>query len=204
MSDISRASDENPYKHIRQKSNDDWFMYWLCEDKEFRKDVSLLNTPGVTGKEYKSKLHALRSKYGITEGEFVAVAVGLHAQGTFDFPFTYIDGDEDSVTVKISKEVKRNEYISAWPEIKEMLTSYVGYGDGTSINIKQSKTRVRAADDTQLIYAVFKARKSGLTFRQIYRLYQDGKLPCYVEKPTNQFSSEDSLERYFNKYKPAR
>ncbi|HVW99797.1 MAG TPA: hypothetical protein VHA52_05115, partial [Candidatus Babeliaceae bacterium] len=61
-------------------------------------------------------------------------------------------------------------------------------------------TRNRHPENPELIYAVFKARMKGDTFRTIFRKYQDGTLIGYKDVPSNQYKSEDSLESYYRKH----
>ena len=43
----NRRKDKNPYKHIRQKTKNDWFMYWLCEDTEFNNQFCVFSSNQV-------------------------------------------------------------------------------------------------------------------------------------------------------------
>jgi hypothetical protein len=65
-----------------------------------------------------------------------------------------------------------------------------------------TNTKSKSPENPSLIYAVFKARANGLTFTEIFRQYQDGVLKLYSGTNTNQYSSKDSLERYYRKYMP--
>lgn len=61
--------------------------------------------------------------------------------------------------------------------------------------------RNRTPENDKLIYAIFKARKQGQTFTQIYLDYESGNLNGYRGSKTS-FDSWDSLARYYRKYKP--
>lgn len=63
-------------------------------------------------------------------------------------------------------------------------------------------TRNRHPENPDLIYSVLKARMKGDTFRTVFHKYQDGTLIGYKDVPSDQFKSEDSLERYYRKYIP--
>lgn len=216
MSDKKRQKDVNPYKHIHQKTNDDWFLYWLCEDPEFncdmaayieffesRTDKNDIRKINITEEEAKVASHMrddMIKKYGISEDEFDFIQTGMHWQTALDFPFEIIERHEDdSVTVRIPSNIKRSDYIAAWDDLEDYL-----HPSTYPPTPRPKLNRRRAADDTQLIYATYKARREGLTFGQIYEKYQKGILDSYQGKVTNQFSSEDSLERYYDKYKPDR
>ena len=121
-------------------------------------------------------------------------------KGPSTFPFIFLDSEKEGyLTIGIPQNIKRADYIAAWEDLQDYLHPKT-YPPTPKPKIK----RLRAADDTQLIYAIHKARWRGLTFKQVFELYQAGMLDCYSDKVTNQFSSEDSLERYYNKYKPDR
>lgn len=216
-----RFNDNNPYKHIRQKTNDEWILFWICEDSEFknlmdeyvhhyesRAKVVRGRTKFILNKQEEANGEKLRmemiNKFGLTENEFDIIQTGLHTQTPLDFPFQILDSDNaDYVVISIPRDTKKNEFIQAWDEIQETLRPEYIYADGTKVPQKRKK-RNRAADDTQLIYAVYKARRAGLKFGEIFELYQAGHLDGYFGRPKNNYSSEDSLERYYNKYKPDR
>jgi hypothetical protein len=61
--------------------------------------------------------------------------------------------------------------------------------------------RQRSINYDDLVYAVFKARKT-MTFKQIYQAYEIGNLNGLDKKLGNLFKSEEDLERYYNKYRP--
>ena len=205
-----RLNDENPYNHIRQKSNDDWYMYWLCEDKEFRHDlvehnewiylraIKNSNLPITKLKDYKERQKSFLNKYKITDDEFDLISTGLHLQYPLDFPFKILDNhdDIDNMTIVIPRDTKRKDYIAAWDYIQELFY--------TNPTLKPKSERNRSAENTQLIYAISKARGLKKTFREIFNDYQNGNLDCYSNRSTSQFKSEDELEKYYDKYKPHR
>lgn len=216
-----RINDNNPYKHIRQKTNDEWILFWICEDSEFknlmneyihhyesRAKVVRGRIKLILNQQEESQGNKLRleimEKFGLTENEFDYIQTGSHTQFSLDFPFEILDSDDaNSVVISIPRNIKKKDYIQAWDEIHEIVRPENIFPDGTEVPQKRQK-RNRAADDNQLIYAVYKARRAGLKFGEIFKLYQAGHLDGYFGRPTNNYSSEDSLERYYNKYKPDR
>jgi hypothetical protein len=78
-----------------------------------------------------------------------------------------------------------------WGMIQEFIGATYGGTDSKS----------KSPENPQLIYAVFKARAAGLTFTKIFRQYQDGELLGY-KGSTRQYTSKDSVERYYRKYQP--
>lgn len=199
MNTNSRLSQDNPYEHIRRKTNDDWFMYWLCEDGGFIEDCELLSKLGENGSEkFLPKLEQLLKKYGISEDEYDIISNGLHLQAALDFPLTFIQRESNGdVLLRMPRNIKKVDYLNAWDELKNIL-------DIDQDHQSNIETRNRAADDTRLIYAIFRARRDKLRFSEIFNLYQNGNLEQYKNGPTNQFSSDDNLERYYDRYKPDR
>jgi hypothetical protein len=65
----------------------------------------------------------------------------------------------------------------------------------------ESKVRKRSCEHPELVYAVFKARQKKMTFREIFDRYSNKELLLFSGN-SNVFKSEDSLERYYRKYKP--
>lgn len=100
--------------------------------------------------------------------------------------------DKESVFVRISPRASKDDFINSWPDI-EVFQSLL-WDD-------HKPTKNKLPLETDLIYAVFRARRKGMPFSKIFRLYQDGKLPKY-EHSTGQFNSADSLARYYRKYQP--
>lgn len=205
MKELARKKDSNPYKHIRYKTSSDWYMYWLCEDKEFQDDMAAIleyassRWTAMTdeeGAEFGRMVRDIQAKYNITEGEFEAVYAAYHHISNFDFPFRYIETKGDEVVIAIPGAITRDDYLEAWDEVEDMLIRE---------EVRETNgSRRRSPDNTQLIYAIFKARKKGKKFSEIFTLYQDGQLDQYHEKSKTQYKSSDDLERYYNKYKPDR
>lgn len=180
-------------------------MYWLCEDKDFLEDMAAILTftssrwKAMTddeGAKFGQMVRDIQAKYSITEGEFESVYAAYHRISNFDFPFRYIETQGDEVIVAIPGSITRAEYLQAWSEVEDMLIR-------EEVRQARNTSRRRSPENTQLIYAIFKARKRGKKFSEIFELYQTKQLDQY-KKSSTQFSSSDSLERYYNKYKPDR
>ena len=207
--DLSRKSDTNPYKHIRNKTSADWYMYWVCEDEDFLNDMEAINdfwlsftVENPMAKEDNRlglMMSAVKEKYGISDDEFEIVVACYHQLSNFDFPFRYVGTEDDEVIVAIPNTIKRDEYLAAWPEVKDMLQR-----ETPPVPQDIATQRNRGADNPQLIYAIYKARKQSKTFSEIFSLYEKGELSMYSGKSKHQYNSEDTLERYYNKYKPDR
>lgn len=202
-------NDDNPYKHIRQKTNDQWWLYWLCEDKEFRKELEDLNDwmsdqfdakdrtynpPKSTYNKYAEIWDSIKEKYGVTEDELAIISTGLHLQYPLDFPFEDPKhASNDSLVIAIPRNIKKAEYIAAWDYINELFNEH---------NQEITRKRNRASENPELVYAIYKARKRGNTFRKIFEDYQNGVLDCYSREPTLYY--QEALERFYQKYKPDR
>ncbi len=165
MTDEKPRNDENPFNHIRYKSRDDWYLYWLCEDKEFRQELDQLhNWPyaqGNNAEPYAQKVDELMEKYALTEEDLDIIITGMHLQVPLDFPFKILDSDEHGLTVIIPRNIKLDDYNGAWKYIQELFKS--------NPKNKTIISKRKSPDDPQLIYAIFKARHKGQTFKKIFR-----------------------------------
>lgn len=102
------------------------------------------------------------------------------------------NSEERLIELKLMENITQEDFYELWQEVDRIKRE----------DIRLIPTRRRPPDDTDLIYAIFKARKKGLTFKQVFQHYQDGSLEYYLDKPRNQFASEDALQAYFYKYRP--
>lgn len=70
----------------------------------------------------------------------------------------------------------------------------------TMFGISPRKNKKKPPEKTDLLYAIFKARKRGLTFGDIFFLYEKRKLPGYTKAPA--YTSLESFEYFYNTHKP--
>lgn len=103
-----------------------------------------------------------------------------------------VDTENKEIALRFNASVTYEEYINAWKDVARHLRLH-GLG---------RKTKRKLPEDSDLVFAIFMARKHGESFKKIFDLYQKGLLPDYIDKPRNQFASEDALERYYNTHKP--
>lgn len=62
--------------------------------------------------------------------------------------------------------------------------------------------KYKKPDDTELLYAISRARKSGKTFNDMSKEYLGRTLPHYSKKPINRFATGDDLKKfYYEHYK---
>jgi hypothetical protein len=114
-----------------------------------------------------------------------------------------IGDDGETLFVRILPNTALDDIINSWPFIDDMKKHFY-----ITVNSKTGKlgalkpTKNKPNEDPELVYAIFRARRRGLTFPQIFLQYQKGELELYKDKPTNNFSSDKSLEAYYNRLKP--
>lgn len=84
-----------------------------------------------------------------------------------------------------------------WPLIRSMRQELFNSKD----NPVKERTRTKAPEHPQLIYAVFKARMGGKKFSEIYKDYEINNLRHFTGNNFH-FSDDDSLERYYRKHMP--
>ena len=207
MSDIKRRLQSNPFDHIRHKTNDDWYLYWVYEDRDFQAELEAYNDfysskanrelSEVEKNQGEAMRAAMLHNYDLTVDEFDYIQTGMHTQYPLDFPYSIVKRHKNGdLVIRVPGNIKRVDYLEAWEDLEDFLrVSPLKSGEN-------KKTRRRAADDTRLLYAISKARKRGLTFAQIFAEYQDGSLPAYENGPRNQLASEDYLELYYQLHEP--
>lgn len=195
-------------------------VYQVFNDTDFETDVAQLRSKfeGLYYKnialttsdadihlldEDKELIKQLADKYCITVTD-----LGLYADGAFDDGCEFGHGDVEygGFHFELTADGYRMYYLigpkttleqiqKSWNFIKGMRAEFLE-------NSKEN-TKSKSPQNPELIYAIFKARtRDGLKFSQIFNLYENGKLPGYTGKNTRQYKSEDSLERYYRKYKP--
>jgi hypothetical protein len=138
------------------------------------------------------------SKYAVTANDIKIYLMGLHHTGE-------VFGKRQDYRLKpdhkggwiatFSVNIKEEEFKKMWAKVKRN-KRFVNSG-------KMPKAKPPIYD--KLLYAIFKARQTEpkpTTFKAIFDLYKDKKLPNY-KGPTKMFTSEDKLEDYYRKHKPS-
>ena len=206
--DFAFSSSSGSYApHVYHVFNDPDFQTAVRQlretlEKLYYKDISLTTSPTDEHllEEDRKHIKLLADEYCITLDDF-----GTYADGYFAAGYDYgkrieefgglgmgYDGDHFMCYV-IGPKTTIEQINEDWNFIKGIRPLWVG----------NENTKSKSPQSPELIYAIFKARgKDKLKFSEIFRLYQSGKLKGYEFKNTKQFSSEDSLERYYRKYKP--
>jgi hypothetical protein len=102
------------------------------------------------------------------------------------------DKEENQLVIRLDPGFTKTDFMRLWNEIER---------DAPQLVAAKDKRR-RGPENHALIYAVFKARQRGMTFKAIFSVYEAGELAHYENGNRTQFKSEDDLERYFLQYKP--
>jgi hypothetical protein len=205
MSSVDRdAYPESNYKSVRE-----WHVYHVYNDPEFIEATQKLNEhfldkvdaahdkpAGFTPHE-EATIAKLAADYAISPYDIEQYQTGLFLQGILNTDQSYYDvsydATQDKIYIGISPDFRKADMDKLWGVVEELRVNI-----GRSANSARRRPPLNHA----LLYAVFKARQQGKTYRQIYDLYDEGKLPYYIGKWARQFSSEESLERYYRKYRP--
>jgi hypothetical protein len=104
--------------------------------------------------------------------------------------------DTNGVYIRLdSPFASQRDVLDAWDNVEQM--KHIAYD-----NYEQSK--LKSNENPRLIYAVFKARKSGLSFRQITDLLNDNKLPLMSNNSKADIYSEEQLTKLYSRYRPDR
>lgn len=192
------------------KRREDWHAYWAFQDPDF---IYVMNKLYKMKHSQKNKIirDVISKEYAISTERIIGWGLHLHmfesipkdiSSPISDISFDFVEGEKYcSITLKPSST--KEEYLKTWE-------SFVVWRDHV---IKQPQiNRKKPPENTQLIYAIFRARSNGLTFKEIYGLYSDDKLPLYrgklgVHKGDQKlhrlpFGDSESLARYYRKYRP--
>lgn len=133
-------------------------------------------------------------RYGLSEHEGI-MSMGdykLFKDGFVPFTGGWMKQEKTSgeFTVLLNSDFKKYQLQELWDYIQRT----------REINNFTKRSKIKPPDDPELLYAIFKARVRGHTFPQIFNMYRDGTLPSYENKPTNNFSDEFDIKKYYSKY----
>lgn len=205
------GSDSGKYAaHVYQVFNDPDFD---LDIKKLQKQFDKLYYPKISLKtdyldnhlllDDKEIIKVLADKYCISLADLGLYADGFYEAGTHDFGKLVYEyggfitiGSEyyENMTFfyALGPKTTLQQIADEWDYIQELMGT-IWYN---------TNTKSKSPENPALIYTVFKARAKGLTFTEIFRKYQAGELIGYNGTNTKQYSSEDSLERYYRKYMP--
>ncbi len=169
----------------------------VYNDPDFKKEASRLNPKSANAPERKK----LARKYAVTLEEIDWYLGPLYPTFELDRnsdaakPFQVVhntDYDKQYVYIRFRKNITKEDYMMSWDLIMSRFKKMPDY-----------KSKNKLPEEYGIVYAIFKARlqKPRPSFSEIFIKYQNGELEGFNEH-TNYFSSKDSLERYYNRYKP--
>lgn len=201
----------NKYLTYKQgdESTRDLHVLNVYNDPEFNDDV-LKATHGnpsniLAGTKYDPdydesapSLHDVAKKYHLTLEETMHFSFGrglmpLPKDPPFSINWDEYDNYSEPFTIKFTNDIKKEDYLALWEAIKRR--------QAAARHPDDKKSRNRTPENDKLIYAIFKARLKNKKFSQIFRAYQTNTLDGY-SGGNQQFAAEESLERYYGKYKP--
>ena len=166
-----------------------WHVYYVYKDKDFVKACKAIdktNEPYVRHKIAKDFSITPWDVFYYETSKIIYLGHNIKRNGEMTF-----DPKQKKYILKFDFEITKSEFMEYWEMFARIRKTFVG----------ELKVKRKPPENPELIYAIFKARKKH-TFRRIFEMLSNGKLPSYSGSP-NQFKSEDALERYYNKYKPA-
>lgn len=161
----------------------------VYKDSEFIEDVSKLpkSLKGVDTK----LVSIIAEKYAITKNDIQFYQGGYYPQHGFyrkkRKPFKLVDMTEEYITIRYDVNITKEDFNQSWVQFVDRL--------------KESDTKNKLPVFDELLYAIFKARKNGLSFGEIFKQYSSKKLPYYL-KTVSGIDSEQKLKDYYAKFQP--
>lgn len=155
----------------------------VMNDPEFLKDMEA----GLSHEELK-KLYG----FGPEDTLMSIESYKLFKKGFVPFTGGWMKQDETTgeFTILLKSDIKKHQMEELWHYMQRR----------RQINNFTEQSKVKAPEDSELLYAIFKARARGSTFPQIFDMYRTGELPSYENKPTNKFATEFDIKKYYSKY----
>lgn len=115
----------------------------------------------------------------------------LYLEGKTSTASLNMDLENREITIKFTPFTSRAEVIEQWDKFEGIRARM----------FPVNPTKRRTVQQPDLIYAIFKQRQCKKTFREIFNLYSEGKLPGYAGSP-DQYKDEFSLKKYYQAGKP--
>lgn len=110
----------------------------------------------------------------------------------FSKPYVIVPSAEKDGTVAVFVDPKatKQEYLEAWVDVQKLRKSL-----GTE------STKRKFGEKPELIYAIFRARRKGNTFTEIFHMYKERSLQNY-DGPNKQFKDVEELTWYYSRRSP--
>lgn len=182
--------DRPTYPDSDYKSAREWHTYHVYTDPEFEADMLWF-----LKNDTKDNAAMIAKKYALSEDDFNFYHLGYDELGVLNTDLQYtidFDEKESQVVIRIDPGFTQADFMRIWHDIER---------DAPELVADKNKRR-RGPENHRLIYAVFKARQRGMTFKAIFRAYAEGELAYYTSGNRTQFKDEDTLERFYGLYKP--
>lgn len=212
----STSSGQNPkaFGHAELKDGYYWFNYHLIRDKELRSEADrLLKTlrnkyPGAPGydPEWLSLIGAdpadiaaieeLASKYGTNPVQLIRIATKFYdalSSGGYGAPIhppSFMAATKGGRVVFELDPRMSQEQLSQLESLLKSLGEELGH---------EPRKRLKAPKDTELLYCIQKARRKGVTFPAIFKLYQQGRLPGYSGSP-DRFDTLKEMTDFYSRH----
>ena len=166
-----------------------WHVFHVYHDKEFIERAKSLKLYSPT-----SEMKKLGDDYSISIAD-----VSFYLLSSL-LPMKY----HSEAKSKIEMDLKNKKFILKFDadvqisELKKKLREFDKMR--RTLGILPDKSKKKPPEKTDLLYAIFKARRKGLTFGRIFKMYQNQELDGYTKIPT--YKSEESLEKFYNRHRP--
>ncbi|MDQ5913927.1 MAG: hypothetical protein QG623_546 [Patescibacteria group bacterium] len=197
----------NFLKDIEPKTTYQWHCYHVFEDEDFLRDLKdlevayqkYLSNPSPKNNktpilQYIDKKFVLADKYKIKHFDlerFRNPKLNNYYGINHNVIDVLYDKSSDNIAVVLPLNIKKKEYIKAWELVNEV-----------QIEKQVKKTKVKSTEKPDLVYAIFKARTSGESYRSIFESYQKESLNKYLGRPNQSLNTVDLLKQYYLRYRP--
>lgn len=169
----------------------DWHVYHVFNDKDFAEEFGLYreverpNWRALLAQRW-NLLPGDVSYYEI--GQILPLAAPKEKRIRTDFNY-----DTREYSFVFTLDTTKAELLEEWETFDTVRTVLTG------VNFSGNQRR-RPPQNTELLYATFKALKAGLKFKEIFDLYCDKELPGY--KGVRSLNSADELRDFYNYNQP--
>ena len=176
------------------KNARDWHIYFVYNDPEFVSQVKKLRRLKIQSPTKERLFVKLATEFAIAPYDvfyfYTKQIIYLDKNITRKANLTF-NSDTGKFLVEFDYDISREEFLELWKEF-----SYTR----KNIGFRGKVSKRKPPESPELIYAIFKARKDK-TFKEIFELYEKGKLEGFAGS-AKQYKDEESLERYYGKFKP--
>ncbi len=176
------------------KTATEWHQFFVINDKDFKVQIEELR---ATGKTNDARITELSKQWSVgymfvkdclTDYNFAMYESTDNRHNRWCF----YDKECDVMVVEFDPTITRKQYIELWDQVKREITKSGAH----------KATKRKEPHYPELLYAVFKATKEGLTFKEIFLMYENQSLPHYELNESTIMKSEDELEKYYRRHMP--